>query len=131
VRSIVVKSTGRELVNPQSPYALGQYLYERFDADRVAEFTHAYVRSPTSGEMISHGKPNLPPAKDFPYRATTAADGALELRSDAVSATALLRAAPHDTIPDATHLKVTLYAGQPPGTSCAARTTRCSASTAG
>ena len=41
VRSIVDKKTGRELVNPQSPYALGQYLYERFDTDRVAEFTSA------------------------------------------------------------------------------------------
>ena len=33
----------------------------------MAEFTSAYVKSPTSGEMISHGKPNLPPAKEFPY----------------------------------------------------------------
>ncbi len=111
VRSIVDKRTGRELVNSQSPYALGQYLYERFDTDRVAEFTSAYVKSPTSGEMISHGKPNLPPAKNFPYCATTAAEATLELRSDAVSATAVLRAAPHGAIPDATQLRVTLYAG--------------------
>ena len=113
MRSIVDKSTGRELVNRQSPYALGQYLYERFDTDRVADFTSAYVKSPTSGEMISHGKPNLPPAKNFPYCATTAVEASLELRSDAVSATAVLRAAPRGTIPDATQLKVTLYAGQP------------------
>ena len=113
VRSIVDKRTGRELVDPQSPYALGQYLYERFDTDRVAEFTSAYVKSPTSGEMISHGKPNLPPAKDFPYCAATAAEATLDLRSDAVSATAVLRAAPRGTIPDATQLRVTLYAGEP------------------
>jgi glycosyl hydrolase family 38 len=113
VCSIVDKKTGRELVNSQSPYALGQYLYERFDTDQVAEFTSAYVKSPTSGEMISHGKPNLPPAKEFPYRAATAAEASLDLRSDAVSATALLRAAPRGTIADATQLRVTLHAGQP------------------
>ena len=39
IRSIVDKRTGRELVNTQSPYALGQYLYERFDADQVPRFT--------------------------------------------------------------------------------------------
>ena len=38
IRSIVDKKTGRELVNTQSPYALGQYLYERFDADQAAAF---------------------------------------------------------------------------------------------
>lgn len=113
VRSIVDKRTGRELVNPQSPYALGQYLYGRFDTDRVAEFTSAYVKSPTSGEMISHGKPNLPPAKDFPYCAATAAEATLDLRCDAATATAVLRAAPRGTIPNATQLRVTLHAGQP------------------
>ena len=113
VRSIVDKRTGREMVNSQAPYALGQYLYERFDTDRVAEFTSAYVKSSTSGEMISHGKPNLPPAKDFPYCAATAAEATLDLRRDAVSATAVLRAPPRGTIPDAAQLRVTLYAGQP------------------
>ena len=34
IKSIIDKRTGRELVNAQSPYALGQYLYERFDAEQ-------------------------------------------------------------------------------------------------
>lgn len=113
IRSVVCKNTGRELVNPQSPYALGQYLYERFDADQAASFTRAYVNSPTSGEMISHGKPNLPPAKQFPYCAATATEASVEIRTNAVSVTAVLKAAPRGIIPDATQLRVTLYAGCP------------------
>ncbi|MCY2988686.1 MAG: hypothetical protein NTY19_12570 [Planctomycetota bacterium] len=113
IRSIVDKSTGRELVNLQSRYALGQYLYERFDADQNASFTRAYVLSPTSGEMISHGKPGLPSAKEYPYSAATASAATVEIRSDAVEATALLKAAPRGIIPDATQLRVTLYAGRP------------------
>ncbi len=41
IRSIVHKKTGRELVNTRSPFALGQYLYERFDAGQNARFTAA------------------------------------------------------------------------------------------
>ena len=113
IRSVVCKKTGRELVNPRSPYALGQYLYERFDADQAARFTSAYVTSPTSGEMISHGKPKLPPAKQYPYRAATATEATVEIHSNAVSVTALLRAAPRGIIRDKTQLRVTLHAGLP------------------
>ncbi len=113
IRSVVCKKTGRELVNTQSPYALGQYLYERFDADQAACFTRAYVTSPTSGENISHGKPKLPPAKQSPYCAATATEATVEIRSNAVSVTAVLKAAPRGIIPDATELRVTLYAGMP------------------
>ena len=113
VASVVDKKTGRELVNRQSPYALGQYLYERLDADQVARFTHDYVLSPRSGEMISHGKPRLPSAKEQPYRAATAADATVEIHSDAVSATATLKAARRGILRDATQLRVTLRAGEP------------------
>ena len=113
IRSVVCKKTGRELVNKQSPYALGQYLYERFDADQAARFTSAYVTSPTSGEMISHGKPKLPPASQYPYCAATAADATVEIRSNTVSIMAVLKANPRGIIPDATELRVTLFAGQP------------------
>ena len=65
IRSLVDKRTGRELAAPQAPYALGQYLYERFDADRVAAFTKAYLKDPTRG-LNDFGKLNLPPAAEPP-----------------------------------------------------------------
>lgn len=113
LRSIVDKRTGRELVNTDSPFALGQYLYERFDADQNAEFTRAYVLSPNSGEMISHGKPNLPSAKEQPRRSATAADATLEIHQSATSVTAVMSAKPQDILPDGTTLRVTLHAGTP------------------
>jgi alpha-mannosidase len=113
ISSILCKKTGREMVNTQSPYALGQYLYERFDADQAARFTSAYVLSPKSGEMISHGKPKLPPASEHPYCAGTATEASVEIRSNAVCVTALLKVKPRGSIPDETQLRVTLYAVQP------------------
>ena len=99
IRSIVCKKTGRELVNTQSPYALGQYLYERFDADQAASFTSAYVLSPKSGEMISHGKPKLPSAKEHPYCAAMAEGATVEIRSNAVSASPCSRPTPAASFP--------------------------------
>jgi hypothetical protein len=113
IRSIVDKKTGRELVNPQSPYALGQYLYERFDSEQGHAFSRAYVRPGAWGEFDNQSKPKMPSAKECPYQAATAADATLELHSDAVAATALLKAAPQGIIRDATQLRVTLYAGKP------------------
>jgi hypothetical protein len=114
IRSILDKKTGRELVNTKSPYALGQYLYERFDADQGAAFAKAYVVSPRyRAEMRNQNKPKLPSAKEHPYCATTARDAAMEIRNNGVSATAVLKAAPQGAIPDATQLRVTLYAGLP------------------
>ncbi len=45
IRSVVDKRTGRELVDLDSGYALGQYLYERFDANQVAAYVRAYVKN--------------------------------------------------------------------------------------
>ena len=80
IKSIVDKRTGRELVNTQSPYALGQYLYERFDADQGLRHAHAYVThrpNQDPGEIGCQSKPKLPSAKEHPYCAATAADATL------------------------------------------------------
>jgi hypothetical protein len=116
IKSIVDKRTGRELVNDQSPYALGQYLYERFDADQGLRHAHDYVTfrpRQDPGELGCQSKPQLPLAKEHPYCATTAANATLEVYSSAVLASAVLTAAPRGIIPDATQLHVTLYAGEP------------------
>jgi hypothetical protein len=116
VKSVIERRTGRELVNAQSPYALGQYLYERFDADQGLRHAHDYVThrpNQEPGEIAAQSKPRLPSAREHPYCSATAADATLVLRSDAASASALLKAAPRGIIPDATQLRVTLYAGEP------------------
>jgi alpha-mannosidase len=44
IASLVEKKTGRELVDRKSRYALGQFLHERFNNQRMAEFSAAYNR---------------------------------------------------------------------------------------
>ena len=117
IRSIVDKRTGRELVNAQSPYALGQYLYERFDADQGL---------PACPRLRDASSQPGPGGDRQPEQARSAlgqgasllrGDGGAmrpwRFRSDATSATAVLKAAPRGIIPDATQLRVTLYAGEP------------------
>ena len=45
VASLVDKRSGRELVDSASKYGLGQYVYERFDADEAAAYVKAYCRN--------------------------------------------------------------------------------------
>ncbi len=45
IGSLVEKKTGRELVDRTSPYALGQFLHERFSNQQMADFTRAYARA--------------------------------------------------------------------------------------
>ena len=116
IKSIVDKRSGRELVNAQSPYALGQYLYERFDADQGLQHAHDYVTcrpNQEQGEIDAQSKPHLPSAKEHPYCAATASDALVAISGGATAASAVLKAAPHGAIPDATQLRVTLYAGEP------------------
>jgi hypothetical protein len=116
IKSIIDKRTGRELVNAQSSYALGQYLYERFDADQGLRFAHDYVTytpKQDQGTIDALSKPDLPSAKEHPYCAATATDATLEISHDAASASAVLKAAPRGIITDATQLRVTLYADEP------------------
>lgn len=44
IASLVDKQSGRELVDLASPYALGQYLHERFDNRQMLAFHNAYGR---------------------------------------------------------------------------------------
>jgi hypothetical protein len=44
IASLVEKKSGRELVDRASPYALGQFLHERFSNQQMADFTRAYAR---------------------------------------------------------------------------------------
>ncbi|HWQ93559.1 MAG TPA: hypothetical protein VN673_17985 [Clostridia bacterium] len=50
IASLVDKRTGRELIDQTSPYALGQFLHERFDYQHMLDFFLAYNRVPTPGQ---------------------------------------------------------------------------------
>jgi hypothetical protein len=68
IASLVEKKTGRELVEQSSPYALGQFLHERFDVRRMHDFLMAYTRPPGAAEA-AFVKSETP--KDLVYAALT------------------------------------------------------------
>ena len=74
ISSLVEKSTGRELADKSSPYALGQFLHERFSTNEVyPRFFNKYSRIQGGWGLNDIGKPGMPDAKDVPYLATTPA----------------------------------------------------------
>ncbi len=113
IRSVVDARTGRELVDRSSSYTLGQYLYERFDANQVAAYTRAYVKNRSDWAVAELGKPAMPPAGQVPYQAVAPRyDGILFTRSP-VSITATMHAGPTASLPHGVTTKVVLYAGAP------------------
>jgi alpha-mannosidase len=56
IASLVERSSGRELVDQSNPYALGQFLHERFDGQQMLAFHNAYGRP-----GYTWPKGNLPP----------------------------------------------------------------------
>jgi alpha-mannosidase len=60
IASLVEKKSGRELADQSSPYALGQFLHERFSKVEVDRFFKAYSRMPGGWALEDLGKPGMP-----------------------------------------------------------------------
>ncbi|MEO5715161.1 MAG: hypothetical protein ABIT37_16905 [Luteolibacter sp.] len=84
ISSLIEKSSGRELADKASPYALGQYLHERFSTNEVNRFFHPYSRMQSGWGLNDLGKPGMPDAGKMPYQAST--PGGWELTVDRDSA---------------------------------------------
>ena len=113
IRSVVDKRTGREMVDPDSSYTLGQYLYERFDANQVAAYVRAYVKNDSDWAQAELGKPAMPTASEVPYRASSPRFGTLQVTQSAVSVSTTMCAEPSSAIPHPVTTRVTLRANQP------------------
>ncbi len=85
IASLVEKTTGRELVDKSSPYALGQFLHERYDSRQMLDFHHAYGRP-----GYSWSKGDLP--TDTRYAALTPPGWSLAVEHTAVAEVATLTA---------------------------------------
>jgi alpha-mannosidase len=62
IASLIDKKSGRELVDNSSPYAVGQFLHERFSKNEVDRFFKAYSRMPGGWALDDLGKPGMPEA---------------------------------------------------------------------
>jgi len=109
ITSIIDKSSGRELVGTHAKYGFGQYLYERFSDDNIKSYLAKYGTLDPWVICKSH----LPPASQVPYAAASPNGFALTAKTDAFSATIVMRAAAGAGTPHAVSLQVTLYRGQP------------------
>lgn len=72
ISSLTEVSTGRELVDPASPYAFGQFLCEKFSTKEVFDrFFKFYSRIQDGWGLNDIGKPGMPDATTHPYREIT------------------------------------------------------------
>ena len=113
IRSIVDKRTGRELVDQNAGFALGQYLYERFDANQVGAYTKAYVKNRSDWAIAELGKPAMPPADEVPYRAAAPHYDGIRFVRLPVSVTATMHSEPTAGLSHGVTTKVILYSGAP------------------
>ena len=86
------KASGRELVDKSSPYALGQFLHERFSQNEVNGFLHSYVRPTATWAWREFGKPGMPGPDKSPYAAITPSRWTLSVGGNEVADTVTLAA---------------------------------------
>ncbi len=89
ISSLIEKKSGRELVDKSSPYALGQYLHERFDKKRMSDWHLAYSR-PRGAQPAAFIKSTTPP--DLTYAALTPTGWNLDVKQNEVADIATLTA---------------------------------------
>lgn len=80
ITSLIEKSTGKELVDQHSNYALGEFLHERFSYDQTKDY---HDRNYTVNNPLAGLKPNMP--KDIAYLATTFSDWTMKTTRTSVS----------------------------------------------
>jgi alpha-mannosidase len=90
--SLVDKTTGRELVDRSSEYALGQFLHERFSEKEVKRFFDAYARPGEEWIAVDLAKPGMPDASRSPYAAIVPTDWRIAVRRTSVEDIATLTA---------------------------------------
>jgi alpha-mannosidase len=110
ITSLVDKRSNRELAGTTDGLALGQYLYERFDKDRVLQWCSNYVR----GGFLHPDfyKPNQPPSDQFPYQAASPKNFQLRFEETGTSTDAIMDCAATASLPAVT-TRLILYREQP------------------
>jgi hypothetical protein len=105
--SLVDKRSGRELAGNTDGRGLGQYLYERFDQDRVMQWCTNYTRR----VHPDFYKPGQPPSDKYPYQATSPKDFKLRFEETVASVDAIMEAAATTNLPAVT-TRLILYRDQ-------------------
>ena len=111
VRSVVEKSTGRELVDGASPLLLGQYLYERFGREETRGYGREYIKRPEfQWAWDDLTKVNQP---EGDHASASPAGCGVVFAADEAGVCATLSGDPQGILKDRVELKVQLYRGLP------------------
>lgn len=113
IRSLIDKRTNRQLADPAAPQGLGQYLYERFDADQIKAYVAAYVKSKAEWAVNEIGKPAMPPAAEVPYRAASPETFTATFSQSPLAASVVLKAPSSGGVPHPVTTRFTLYRDLP------------------
>jgi hypothetical protein len=113
VASLVDKRSGRELVDTASQYGLGQYIYERFDADDALAHVKAYCGTTGGWVEADFAKSQMPPAKQVPHVTASPRNFQLSTRRGPCSTVATMRADAGNQVPHGVIVRLTLWADQP------------------
>ncbi len=90
--SLIEKSTGRELADKSSPYALGQFLHERFSQNEVNRWLTSYPRFRGGWADDDFGKSGMPGPDKSPYAAITPDNWSISVQHGSVADIATLTA---------------------------------------
>jgi hypothetical protein len=108
--SVIDKKSGREMVDRNSEYGFGQYLYERFSKKETNEYIDSYLKVRLSWGISEFGRPNL---DDTPYSRITGGKAKVIYSSDNTSARAIMLFSKEAGNPHNYSISVTLYRNLP------------------
>ena len=109
--SLIDKGSGREMVDRNAPHGFGQYLYERFGKQDVANYIEAYVLPRwRRTHAVVMSKFDMP---DAPYSSASPANMRMRVEESATSVSAVLTAVPTGAVPHKISMRLTLYRDLP------------------
>ncbi|MCU7552539.1 hypothetical protein OCK74_25700 [Chitinophagaceae bacterium LB-8] len=109
IASLIEKSTGRDWVDQQQPYAMGQYLHEQFSNAQTLDYYNRYCTMNNSANATL--KPNMP--KDVPYSMSSPVDWTLTHTHTSVADVVTLTSRSLPSIAQSISIKFTFPAEQP------------------
>jgi alpha-mannosidase len=110
IKSIFDKQTNREMVNQDSEYGFGNYLYERFSKEQTDSYANSYIKAGWNWAMAELGRPGL---SEEPYQIVKASEARISFQQDAIKATAIMHVDKNEQNPHDYSIIISLYKDQP------------------
>ena len=87
IKSMTDKKSGREVVNPDSEFQFGQYMYERFSKQNTDKYAKDYIKGGWDWAYAELGRINL---TDEPYKRVSGKKARVEFLQDTATVSAVM-----------------------------------------